>query len=84
MLTGSFQFTLAAGEVIKAEVDQEHMSDVCDDSSHAEEPAQALVKVLSVCTGASITHDGLDSCDLQHRGREREGVMDGGREMLGK
>lgn len=44
--TRGLQFTLAAGEVVQAEVHEQDMTEICCYGSNAKEPPQALVKVL--------------------------------------
>ncbi len=63
--TWSLQFALTTGQVIQTEINQQYMTDICDHSSHTEEPAQTLVQMLRVSAGPSVTNKGLNGCDLQ-------------------
>lgn len=63
---------MAAGQVIKAEVHQQNVTEVCCHGSDAKEPTQTLVKVLCRCAGSAVTHQRLNGCYLDIRSVLRE------------
>lgn len=82
--TWGLQFTLAAGEVVQAEVHEQDMTEICRDGSNAKEPPQALVKVLGWCAGATVTHQRLNSCYLDNREGSRKKISSFGFVLTGE